>query len=68
MQKVVIELEDTPVGGVSIHTTWSPGLGHPLSPAQAAALDIINRTIREWGLPKAGAVQASSKKVNHGEH
>lgn len=68
MPKVVIELEDTPQGGVSIHTTYTPGVGHPLSPAQAAALDIINRTSREWGLPKAGAAQARSQKVNHGDH
>jgi hypothetical protein len=50
MAKVTITLEDTPTGGVSIHTEFKPAIGAPCSPAQAAVLDIIARTKRDWGM------------------
>lgn len=56
MPKVTIVLEDTPTGGVSVHSTYEPAIGTPCSRAQAAALEIFNRTRREWGLPVKAAV------------
>ena len=50
MAKVTITLEDTPMGGVSIHTEYKPAIGAPCTNAQAAALEIFNRTRRDWGL------------------
>lgn len=50
MAEVTITLKDTPAGGVSIHTEFKPAIGAPCSAAQAAALDIISRTKREWGM------------------
>lgn len=51
MPTVTITLTDTPTGGVAIHTEFKPAVGLPLSPAQAQALDICNRTRKQWGLP-----------------
>lgn len=51
MPKITIVLEDTPQGGVSVHTSYQPAVGQPCSRAQAAALEMVNRTTREWGLP-----------------
>lgn len=48
MPAVIITLEDTPAGGVSVHSNFVPAVGLACSPAQAAALDIINRTAKEW--------------------
>jgi len=57
MPSVTITLTDTPNGGVAIHSDFRPAVGHPCSPAQSAALDIISRTRRHYGLaelPMAG--------------
>ena len=51
MTSVTITLTDTPTGGVAIHTEFKPAIGAPCSPAQAAAMDIISRTRRDWGMP-----------------
>ena len=51
MAEVTITLKDTPTGGVYAHSTYTPAVGHPLTPAQAAALEMMNRTTREWGVP-----------------
>lgn len=51
MAAVTITLEDTPAGGVAVHSDFKPAIGSPCSLAQAAALDIISRTAREYGLP-----------------
>lgn len=48
MPVVTITLEDTPTGGVSIHTTFKPAIGAPCSRAQSAALDIMRRANKEW--------------------
>lgn len=51
MPRVVLTLDDdTPTRTVSIHSDFQPAVGYPLSPAQMAALDIIVRTNREWGI------------------
>ncbi len=50
MADVIITLTDTPSGGVAIHTNFKPAIGSPCSNAQSAALDIIGRTRREWGM------------------
>lgn len=50
MPSVTFTLSDTPTGGVAVHTDFKPAIGAPCSVAQAAALDIIRRTAREYGL------------------
>lgn len=50
MPSITITLSDTPTGGVSVRSDFCPAVGNPCSPAQAAALDIIRRTAREYGL------------------
>ena len=63
MPVVTLTLEDTPQGGVSIHSSFKPAVGNPVSPAQSHALEIINRTHKQWGLPTAAkpAVQPTEK-------
>lgn len=55
MPTVTITLTDTPHGGVAIHSTYIPAVGNPCSPAQDAALEIIKRTHKEWGVNPAMA-------------
>lgn len=50
MPIVTIVLEDTPTGGVAIHTNFKPAIGAPCSNAQSAALDILSRTNRDWNM------------------
>lgn len=50
MPAVTITLTDTTDGGVSVHSDFKPAVGNPCSPAQSAALDIISRTRRHYGL------------------
>lgn len=50
MADVTITLIDTPTGGVAIHTDFKPAIGAPCTPAQSAALDMMRRTQREWGM------------------
>ena len=61
MPSVTITLSDTPTGGIAIKTDFKPAVGSPCSAAQAAALDIIHRTAREYGLdaPKSTTAQAA---------
>lgn len=51
MAEITITLRDTPAGGVAIHTSFKPAIGQPCTPAQGHALEIINRTHKQWGLP-----------------
>ena len=51
MASVTITLTDTPNGGVSVASSHVPALGNRLSTAQAASLDIITRTCKDYGLP-----------------
>lgn len=50
MATVHITLTDTPTGGVEVHTDFAPAPGAPCSKAQSTALEIFNRTRREWGV------------------
>lgn len=50
MPAVTITLEDTPDGGVQVSSNYAPTPGQSCSPAQTAALDIVNRTKRHWNL------------------
>lgn len=50
MPTVTLTITDTPTGQLSIHSTFVPAVGRPCSPAQQAALEIINRTNAEWGV------------------
>lgn len=52
MPTVVITLTDTPAGVPSVHSDFQPAVGKPCSPAQAAALDIIRRTRKDFCLPE----------------
>ena len=65
MAAVTITLTDTPTGSVAIHTEFKPAIGAPCSPAQAAALEVINRTRRDWGMgtakPACAAEQPGAK-------
>ena len=60
MPRVTITLTDTPSGDIAIQTDFEPAIGRPCSAAQSAALDIISRTKREWGMkPSADSPPAS---------
>jgi len=63
MAEVTITLKDTPMGGVSIHSSFKPAVGAPCSAAQAAALDIISRTAKEYGLPPASRLTPLPARV-----
>ena len=64
MPSITITLSDTPDGGVAVHSDFKPAVGMPLSPAQSAALDIVARTGKQWGVPTGPAGQlAASQSV-----
>lgn len=64
MPSITITLSDTPTGGVSVHSDFKPAVGMPLSAAQSAALDIVARTSKQWGVPTCPAGQlAASQQV-----
>lgn len=50
MAEIVITLKDNDQGGVSVHSDFKPAIGARCSLAQAAALDIVRRTSKEYGL------------------
>ena len=50
MPQVTIIIADTPEGGVSVQSDFRPTIGAPCSTAQAAALDIIALTRKNYGL------------------
>lgn len=62
MPSVTLTIADTPTGALSIHSTFEPAVGRPCSPAQQAALEIINRTNAEWGMqaPTLAKVQPTN--------
>lgn len=60
MATVHITLTDTATGGVEVHTDFVPGIGAPCTKAQSAALEIFNRTRREWKLSGIEAVHITS--------
>ena len=50
MPQVIITLTDTPAGGVAVHTDFKPAIGARCTLAQSAALDIVSRTRKHYGL------------------
>ena len=50
MATVHLTLTDTATGGVEVQTDFVPAIGAPCTKAQAAALEIFNRTHRDWGM------------------
>ena len=56
MPSVTITIADTPTGGLSVYTDFKPAAGNPCTPAQAAALDIIRRTRKDYGLTQPEAI------------
>lgn len=63
MAEVTIVLKDTPDGGMSVQTDFKPAIGAPCSTAQAAALDIIARTRKAYGI-EAAEGKIDAKKSN----
>lgn len=66
MAEIHITLSDTPTGGVAIHTDFKPAIGQPCTPAQGHALEIINRTQKQWGLQsdnQAGAIRSPASEA-----
>lgn len=57
MATVTLTLTDTPAGGVSIHSTYTPAIGAPCSAAQSAALEILSRTKKQWAHEQGGVVK-----------
>lgn len=53
MPTINLQITDTAAGGVAVHHSFRPAVGHPLSPAQSYALDLIAQIHRTWG---AGSV------------
>lgn len=53
MATIHLQIIDTASGGVAVHHSFRPAVGHPLSPAQGYALDLIAQIHRTWG---AGSV------------
>ena len=58
MARITITLEDTPAGGVAIHSDFKPAIGGRCSLAQAAALEIVSRTAKAYGLPPSFGAKA----------
>lgn len=50
MATVHMTFTDTPTGGVEVHSDFQPSRGSPCTKAQAAALEIFNRTRKDWGM------------------
>ena len=63
MAEIIITLRDTPAGGVAVHTDFKPAIGQPCTPAQGHALEIINRTHKQWGLVKEPTDPAREKQA-----
>lgn len=63
MATVHMSFTDTPTGGVEVHTDFTPGIGAPCTKAQAVALEIFNRTRRDWQLAGIEAVHINHHKA-----
>jgi len=50
--EVTLTLRDTPAGVVSVHSTYKPAIGQPITPAQALALDLQNQACHRAGVVK----------------
>ena len=53
MPTVTIVIADLPEGGLQIVSDYHPATGAPCSPAQQAALEIVSRTRKDWGVRTA---------------
>ena len=62
MATIQITLTDTPTGGVSIHTDFRPAIGAKCTAAQGHALEIINRTNKQWGLEQPQQTPNAAQK------
>lgn len=60
MATVHMTFTDTPTGGVEVHSDFQPSRGAPCTKAQAAALEIFNRTRKDWGV---SAIEVVHMKV-----
>jgi len=63
MPSVTLTLIDTPTGGVAIQTDFKPAVGNPCSAAQSAALDIIARTRKDYGLEQKATLRPTQEAV-----
>jgi hypothetical protein len=61
MATVTLTLTDTPTGGVSIYSTYTPAIGSPCSAAQSTALEILSRTKKQWAQEQGGAVPTAQQ-------
>jgi hypothetical protein len=50
MPTVHMTFTDTPTGGVDVQTDFHPSIGQRCTPAQGVALEIFNRTSKQWGI------------------
>ena len=66
MPRVTIILTDTPAGGVAVWSDHVPAAGAPASRAQTAAMDIVNRTCREYGLPNPFVTVSRDNMIHDG--
>jgi hypothetical protein len=53
MPTVTILISDLPEGRLQIVSDYTPAIGSPCSPAQQAALEIVSRTKKQWGICSA---------------
>lgn len=60
MASITLTITDTIGESVAIHSTFSPAIGRPITPAQAHALDLISRTHQQWGLPEGSRPSAAA--------
>jgi len=63
MATVHMTFTDTPTGGVEVQTDFVPAIGAPCSKAQAAALEIFNRTRRDWGMAGIEVVHITQRPL-----
>jgi hypothetical protein len=63
MPTITITVTDTPSGGISVHSSFAPAIGQPCSLAQSAALEMITRTRKHYGLPNV-ATDAAGKAAH----
>jgi hypothetical protein len=63
MASVTLIIADTDAGGVSINSSFKPAIGAKCSLAQSAALEIMNRTAKEYGLPSSSRLTPLPDRV-----
>ncbi len=58
---VCLTLRDTPQGTVAVHSDFKPAIGHPATPAQSLALDMLRLTPRDWPVDYASTGAATQR-------